>query len=67
MKASLEFQIPDEVEAFETACEAMKVKCRIEEFSNWMRGLIKHTERETWPDLEAVRDEFWKIMGDRET
>ncbi len=62
MKILMEFNLPDDREDFDLANKAAWVAARIDDFDNWMRGYVKYQERETWPDLETVRSEFWKIM-----
>jgi hypothetical protein len=44
MKATLEFNMPDEEHEFQAALEGMKWKTTMQEFDQYLRDRIKHEE-----------------------
>lgn len=66
MKATLEFDfdIEGEETAFMLAKNGATLKYKLEDYDQWLRGLIKHHEKETWPDLEQVREKLWEFLKD---
>ena len=65
-KAILEFNIPDEQDEFETACNAQKYRIILWELDQFLRNKIKHASDDTSDDylnaLQTVRDEFWVLL-----
>lgn len=55
MKATLEFNLPEEREAFETAVNAHRYKSALWELDQYLRGKIKHA-----PD--NMHDEFYNAL-----
>lgn len=66
MKAILEFDFEKSGEetAFMLAKNGAQLSYQLDDFQQWMRNLIKHTEKETWPDLEQVREKLWEFLRD---
>jgi len=54
-KVTIEYQEGEEVEARE-ALGAGRLKEQIEDFDNWLRGVVKHSPEDEWPDAEAIRE-----------
>jgi hypothetical protein len=66
MKATLEFNLPEEDEWFKTASESMKLSAACSEFANWLRGQIKRGNLgdETYKKMLEVR-EAWSDCTER--
>lgn len=62
MKGLLIFRLPEEQEEFSMAQDGLKWKVACEDFSNWMRGAIKHSEE--LPLLPEVREKFFEILSE---
>ena len=67
MKATLEFNLPEEIEEFETANKAPSYKSTIDKMDEYLRVELKHGNYsdEEAIILERVRKEFFKIQNDR--
>ncbi len=65
MKATLEFNIPEEREEFETCIEANRWKYVVIAMDNYLRGKIKHAPDEMHDEfynaLKVVRTELHKL------
>lgn len=59
MKATLEFNLPDDSEEFEAATRAKAVLGAIREFDDWMRTQIKYA---TLPEDEVA---VWEKIRDK--
>ena len=55
MKATLEFDLPDEQEQFDMSVRAVRFRLEVDDFANWLRNLIKHTDRADKATLEEVK------------
>ena len=75
MKATLEYNLEDELDEFETAMRSRKTECFIEDFQNWMRSEIKYHDENKWSDengkalapidvLEKVRERYFEIKSE---
>lgn len=66
MKATLEFNLPDDELDFEMASNGAKLYYAIERYDNFLRGKIKHgdlTDME-YDIYQKCRDELREIMTD---
>ena len=61
----LKFKLPEEREEFELAQKAIDYSIVLDEFDNWLRGLIKYGDAETI-ELQVVRDKLREFMSERE-
>ena len=61
MKATLEFDLPEEAEEFRVACDGATWKAVVWDFDQWLRNQIKHCDRE---DLQEVQDMLHEIKDD---
>lgn len=59
MKATLEFNLPEDQSDFQIAATSMKWAISLWDLDNWLRNLIKHGDRE---ELQIVRDKIYEIM-----
>lgn len=66
MKATLEFNLPDDSEEFDNACRATATKDSIEEFRTWLRNVVKYTEKDKWPDAEQILEKHWDFLARRD-
>lgn len=64
MKGVLEFDLPEDDEAFRLASRAVDYERALSAFKNWLRGKRKHTDIEEWPDLNEVWDRFHEILNE---
>ena len=42
MTATLNYSLPEEEVEFRTAANAMALRAAVQEFDNWLRGIVKH-------------------------
>lgn len=63
MKAILEFDLPEESVDHQLALHGIDLKIAIDEFDNYLRGLIKHEEKYTI-ETQAVRDKLWECINE---
>ena len=66
MKATLEFTIPEEQDAFNTCVAAPEYRAVLHNFDQWLRGQVKHANlsAETLDAYQAVRSELWDVAQD---
>lgn len=64
MKAVLEFQLPEEQDAFNLATNQGACSAAIAEMREYLRVQIKYTEDEHQPDIHAVWDRFHDIINE---
>lgn len=64
MKAILEFSLPEEEGEHQLALDGGKWQSACFDFDQWLRGIIKHTDRETI-SVQEVRDKLWDELKDR--
>lgn len=62
MKATIEFDLLNEREDFETFMAGQRLHTAVYEFSMYLRNIEKHQDPQTWPGLDAIREEFYKIL-----
>ena len=64
MKAILKFEIPEEREEFELACNAVKYSIVLSDIDNYLRGKLKHAELtdEQYKVYEDVRVQLWEYI-----
>jgi hypothetical protein len=62
MKATLEFDLPEDEESFMLCQKALVIDCRLGELIEHMRSIIKHTDRT--PNSEAVYSLLCQIRDD---
>ena len=60
MKATLEFNLPDDNQDFELATKASKMFSTLWELDSWLRGEVKYHERE---EFDEVRDKLRELMS----
>ena len=60
MKATLEFNLPDDNQDFELATKASKLYCTLWEMDQWLRGETKYKDNE---QLDQVRDKLRELMA----
>lgn len=63
MKATLEFNLPEEDDLFQRAVEAGKMHSAIWEYAAWLRGICKHGEPEKF-DATACREKLFEFLND---
>lgn len=64
MKAILEFNLPEDEEEHKSALDSANWKFALQEFDDFLRGKIKHTDDKTI-DLQLAREELHSIVNDR--
>lgn len=66
MKATLEFNLPEENEEFETASNAWKYKSVLWEMDNYLRNKLKYEELkgEEYVAYEQVREHLWSLINE---
>jgi hypothetical protein len=65
MKATLEFNLPEEHDQFRAASNASTLCCAINHFDEQLRKQLKYDESLSETDaavLQGVRDELWKLL-----
>ena len=65
MRATLEFDLPDEREELESALFDYKAGMVVWEMAQWLRGKVKYEDLSDEEDrlYEGVRDELYKIAA----
>ena len=64
MKATLEFDLPEEHDEAEAALNAMRVLADVHEFGEYLRSQEKYVEPENRDDIHKIRAAWFGIMGD---
>jgi hypothetical protein len=67
MKATLEFNLPEESEEFELARNGAKLSCAVSDFQNYLRSKIKYDELsdEQLAVYEEVREKLFEMLVDQ--
>lgn len=70
MKAILEFNLPEEREQFDDACNGWKWGVAIWHFDQYLRSHIKHSADDT-PEAEyqayvAIREKLYQVLNENE-
>ncbi len=60
MKAKLEFDLPMDQEEFQTAQDGIKWKIAFEEFDQYLRDMLKHSDKVDI-SIQECRDKLWQI------
>ena len=60
MKATLEFNLPEDNQEFELATKALKMYSTLWDLDLWLRTEIKYKDKE----LDEVRDKLRELMSD---
>ena len=68
MKATLEFNLPDDQHEFDLAIQGSKMYSALWDISQELRRLWKYEElsEEEWKMVERIRDKFYEILGDNQ-
>lgn len=63
-KATLEFNLPEEIQEFETAANGWKFKVALWQYDQHLRGLVKYGTEEEQKEFSAqvARDLLWKML-----
>jgi hypothetical protein len=62
-KGILEFNLPEEEQEFKDAQEGPHIKYRLQDFDNWLRGIVKHGDEKAQNlKAEDVRDKLYEMM-----
>jgi hypothetical protein len=66
MKATLEFNLPDDQHEFDLAIQGSKMYLALWDISQEIRTLWKYEElsEEEWNMVERIRDKFYEILND---
>jgi hypothetical protein len=68
MKATLEFNLPDEREVFETAVKGWDYYMVLNDFDQWLRNQIKHNDMLSEQDAERyqkLREKLYDLLDER--
>jgi len=65
-KATLEYDLndPDDVLLHKKAVNVRDVYSFLWEYDQWLRGIIKYQEQNTWPQMDDVREKFHQMMNE---
>lgn len=68
MKATLEFNLPDDQHEFDLAVQGSKMYVALWDISQDLRKLWKYEElsEEEWKMVEKIRDKFYEILSDHQ-
>ena len=68
MKATLEFNLPDDQHEFDMAVQGGKMYLALWDISKELRTLWKYEElsEEEWNMVERIRDKFYEILDDNQ-
>lgn len=68
MKATLEFNLPDDQNEFDLAVQGGKMYLALWDISKELRTLWKYEElsEEEWNMVERIRDKFYEILDDNQ-
>jgi hypothetical protein len=66
MKATLEFNLPEEREEFEIALRAGKLQAALSEFENFLRAQLKYGElpEAEYKRVEMIREKYFELIGE---
>lgn len=68
MKATLEFNLPDDQDQFELATNALKWMSFVHEYAEYLRTEYKYNEHkytdEQYKVLEQVREKFYEMLDE---
>ena len=65
MKGIIEFDLPQEKEEFDMACNAQKYACILHDVDQFLRGKIKYEtlDEKTYAAYSDVRSSLWQIIN----
>lgn len=63
-KGTLEFDLPEEREEFETAQKAVLYLIVLSDYRNWLRSLDKHTNKKS-VKIEDARAKLYELCNER--
>lgn len=68
MKATLEYNLPDDQHEFDLAVQSGNMYSALWDISQELRTLWKYEElsEEEWKIVERIRDKFYEILGDHQ-
>ena len=68
MKATLEFNLPDDQNEFDLAIQGSKMYLALWDISQELRTLWKYEELsdEEWKMVERIRDKFYEILDENQ-
>jgi hypothetical protein len=68
MKATLEFNLPEDQADFDLAVQGGKLYCALWDISQELRTLYKYEEldEKEWAMVERIRDKFYEILNDHQ-
>jgi hypothetical protein len=68
MKAILKFNLPEEREEFELACNAVNYSIVLSDIDNYLRSKIKHADLtdEQYKVYEEIREQLWIYINENE-
>ena len=68
MKATLKFNLPEEREEFELACNAVNYSIVLSDIDNYLRSKIKHADLtdEQYKVYEEIREQLWNYINENE-
>ena len=64
MKATLEYNLPEDQNEFDSANKGPVYKSFIHEFAEYLRNKTKYTDLSKLVTIEEVKDEFWQMLND---
>ena len=64
MKATLEFDLPEETEEFETASNGWRYKSILCELDNYLRSKVKYEDLDDrdYALYEKIREQLWELI-----
>jgi hypothetical protein len=63
MRASFEFDLPDENEEYKMHVKAGDFHCAVWSFAEWIRGVCKHGNPDEY-NAQKVRDKFYEFLSE---
>jgi len=68
MKATLEYNLPDDQHEFDLAVQSSNMYSALWDISQELRTLWKYEElsEEEWKMVEKIRDKFYEVLGDHQ-
>lgn len=63
MRANLSFKLPEDRSEFQDAQDGTALRIALQEYDNWLRGMIKYEDKEMISTEEA-RKKLHELLGD---
>ena len=63
MKATLEYNLPEDQDEFDSARKGPMYKSFIHEFAEYLRRKTKYTDPDKPVTVDEVKDEFWQMLA----